>query len=98
PEPEAEPAVRRAAVPEAVQVMAHRTGTDTLLPGLLEQDVVPVFTLCTGGRLHALPDEVEAQRRGRIAGRAHVVARAHARRVVRHEDELVPGALRDVGA
>src|SRR5437773_12572779 len=96
--PHTQPAVWWASVPEAVEVVLHRLGTQTLFGRLLEQNLVAVFALRAGGRLHPFPDEVEAQRDVLVVARSHVVEGPDAGGVVGHEDELVSGLLLDVCA
>jgi uncharacterized membrane protein YbhN (UPF0104 family) len=90
---QAEAAVRRAPVAEAVQVVPHRLRAQALLRRLAHQDVVAVLALRARGDLDATPQQVETARQLLLSGRAHVIEGPNGRGVLRHEHELVPGAL-----
>ena len=90
---QAEAAVGRAPVTEAVQVVPHRLHAKTLLRRLADQDVVAVLALRARGDLQATPEQVETARQLLLSGRAHVIEGPNGGGVLRHEHELMPGAL-----
>ena len=57
-----EPAVRRAAVPEEIEVVLQGSESIALLLSLLDQLLVAVLTLSTRRDLEPLPQKVESQR------------------------------------
>ena len=91
---DAEPTVRRTAVPEETEVVLQRSESVALLLGLLDQLLVVVFTLSTRRDLESLPQKVEALGHAG-AGVTHVVERTHLGRIVSHKNELVTVLLGD---
>ena len=90
----AEPTVRRAAVPEETEVVLQGSESIALLLSLLDQLLVAVLTLSTRRDLEPLPQKVEAL--GHTgAGVTHVVERTHLGRIVSHKNELVTVLLGD---
>lgn len=90
--------VRRHAVAEEVQVESDGFQFETLVDGLLTQDIVTMFSLSPSGDFEPLPQKVEAVGQLGVVCRPHVVERSNFGGVVSYEHHLVSELFHDVGA